>query len=145
MKWRLTIFGRAYYARPNSSTFTKGDSDRRISTSTDKISLNIPPNRTRNRRRRSELGFRSTRPGELSLAEARGAPPRMITQDWSPHLWHDRTSLGRRRSIFKAPSVDEQAEGHALTKRNAQIALFALGFIFPPGNSASSMARNTLT
>lgn len=144
MKRWLIARNRAYYARPNSSTFTKGHSDRRVSTSTDKISLNIPRNRPRDRRR-SELGFRSVRPGELSLAEARGAPARILTHEWSPHLWHDRTSLGRRRSVFKAPSVDEHSEGHALSKRNAQIALFALGYIFPPGKLASKLPIYVLT
>ena len=128
----LISFCRSYYARPESSAFTKSDSEKRLSTSTDRISLNIPRNRPRDRRR-SELGFRSARPGELDLAYLRGDPTRRITKDWSPHLWHDRTSLGRQRSIFIAPSVDEEAEGNALTRRNAQIVLFALGFIFPPG------------
>lgn len=56
-----------------------------------------------------------------------------MSPNWSPHLWHDRTSLGRRRTIFQAPSIDEQAEGKAPSRRNAQIALFVIGFIFPFG------------
>lgn len=41
--------------------------------------------------------------------------------------------MGKRRSLFKAPSMDEQAEGSALSRRNAQIVLFAVGFVFPFG------------
>lgn len=41
--------------------------------------------------------------------------------------------MGKRRSLFKAPSMDEQAEGSALSRRNAQILLFAVGFVFPFG------------
>lgn len=41
--------------------------------------------------------------------------------------------MGKRRSMFKAPSLEEQAESSALSRRNVQIILFALGFIFPFG------------
>ena len=70
-----------------------------------------------------------------TIIEVRGAPRRKISQIWSPHLWHDRRKLGRRQTIFRPPSLDEEAEGHALSKRNAQVLLFAVGFMFPPGES----------
>ena len=72
------------------------------------------------------------RPSQLDMAEIRG-PPLQRTPSWSPHLWHDRSSLGRRRTLFIVPSVDERAEGRALNKRNIQIVLFAIGYIFPLG------------
>ena len=53
--------------------------------------------------------------------------------NWSPHLWHSRGAAIKRRTMFQAPSIDERAEGRGLSRRNAQIWLFALGFIFPPG------------
>ena len=65
--------------------------------------------------------------------EVRGSPRRKTSQVWSPHLWHDRRNAVNRRTIFRAPSLDEEAEGKALSRRNAQIWLFALGFLVPPG------------
>ena len=62
-----------------------------------------------------------------------GPPRHRLSPTWSPHLWPNRASLGKRRSIFVAPSLDEQAEGNGPSKRTAQILLFAVGFIFPPG------------
>lgn len=86
-------------------------------------------------RRRSSLAVGRIRPGVLDLAEVRGLPPRRLSPNWSPHLWHNRTSPSRRRSIFQAPRLDEQAEGSAPSERTAQVLLFAVGFIFPPGDS----------
>ncbi|KAL6719603.1 hypothetical protein ACLMJK_001523 [Lecanora helva] len=120
----IPAWAKLYYSRPPPSA------------STDNVSLNIFRPRTRNNQdagahRRSSLEIAPVRPRELDLAEVRGPPRRKTSSNWSPHLWHDRTSLGRRRTIFKAPSVDEQAEGKAPNKRNAQILLFVIGFIFP--------------
>lgn len=67
------------------------------------------------------------------ITEVRGEHRRKVSQVWSPHLWHDRRSMGKRRSMFQVPSIDEQAEACALSRRNLQIALFAVGFIFPFG------------
>ena len=72
------------------------------------------------------------RPSQLYLADMRGLPLQR-SPSWSPHLWVDRSSLGRRRSLFIVPSLDERAEGRALNKRNIQIVLFAIGYIFPIG------------
>lgn len=94
-----------------------------------------PRTRAKDRRRRSSLGIGRVRPGGLDLAEVRGHSRHRLSPSWSPHLWHDRASLSKRRTIFLAPSLDEQAEGNALSKRTAQILLFAVGFIFPPGDS----------
>ena len=88
-------------------------------------------------RRRSSLAIGRVRPGLIDLAEVRGPPRHRLSPIWSPHLWHNRASLNRRRTIFRAPSLDEQAEGNAPSKRTAQILLFALGFIFPPGGLES--------
>ena len=67
------------------------------------------------------------------LTEVRAQPRRKISQVWSPHLWHDRRSMGKRRSVFKVPSIDQEAERSTLSRRNVQIGLFALGFIVPFG------------
>ncbi|MCJ1420361.1 hypothetical protein MMC32_006718 [Xylographa parallela] len=71
-------------------------------------------------------------PNPEVVVEVHGSPRRKISPSWSPHLWHDRRSAVDRRTIFIAPSLDEAAEGRALTRRNAQIWLFVLGFIFAP-------------
>lgn len=89
-------------------------------------------------RRRSSLMIGRVRHGGLDLAEVRGPSRQRPSSNWSPHLWHNRASLSTRRTIFQAPSLDEQAEGNAPSKRTAQILLFAVGFIFPPGNSDRS-------
>jgi hypothetical protein len=134
----IPAWAKAYYARPTSSqSLPRSRRDSRPSTSTDNISLNVFRPRTRlgganGECQGSSLGGPS-RPRELDLTEVRGPPRPTTSSSWSPHLWHDRRSLGRRRTIFQAPSLDEQAEGKALSKRNAQILLFAIGFIFPPG------------
>ena len=133
----IPAWAKAYYARPNSSaSLAKSRRDSRPSTSTDNISLNVFRPRARFGEIHGEsLGSGSggpSRPRELDLAESRGLPRPTTSSSWSPHLWHDRRSLGRRRTIFQAPTIDEEAEGRALSKRNAQILLFAVGFLLPP-------------
>ncbi len=53
---------------------------------------------------------------------------------WSPHLRMDRRATARY-SIWEPPSVNWSAESGMLGKRNAQVAMFAVGFIFPFGKS----------
>ena len=89
---------------------------------------------TDDQRRRSSLAIGRVRPGGLDLAEVGGFPRQRTSPNWSPHLWHKTESHNRRRTIFQAPSLAEQAEGNALSKRTAQILLFAVGFILPPGD-----------
>jgi hypothetical protein len=51
---------------------------------------------------------------------------------WSPHLHPDRRSVNPRRSTWRAPSLDEEAE-QLFSRRNAQVGLFAVGFVVPLG------------
>ena len=131
---------RAYYARPVSATSTSKDRiDGRPSTSTENISLNMFRPRTRakdtsDQRQHSSLAIGRVRPIALDPAEVIDLPRHRLSSNWSPHLQHSRASLGKRRTIFQAPSLDEQAEGNAPSKRTAQIALFTIGFILPLGN-----------
>ena len=129
----VPAWAKSYYARPTSSLSSM---EKRDSVATDNISLNVwrPRNRpqkhpSRPDRRMSGLAMHPTRPRELDtdLAWSRRYSPTL-----SPHLWHDRASFSHRRSIFKAPSVDEAAEGNSFTRRNAQVLSFALGLVFPP-------------
>ncbi|KAG8532046.1 uncharacterized protein KY384_003683 [Bacidia gigantensis] len=129
----IPAWARSYYARPMSSSSSSGQRD---STATDNISISVFRPRTRTQgnnhrpdRRISGLNMHPTRPDEMPVVGTRR--PQGMSPRWSPHLWHDRMSLGRRRSIFKAPSIDEAAEGNVMNKRNNQIILFAVGFIFP--------------
>ena len=71
-------------------------------------------------------------PSGATLVEVHSQPRRKVSQIWSPHLWHDRRAVGRR-SMFQAPSLDEVAEGHAMSRRTVQIILFTVGFVFPIG------------
>ena len=90
---------------------------------------------TSDQRRHSSLAIGRVRPVALDLAEVTNPSQHRLSPNWSPHLQHNRASLGKRRTIFQAPSLDEQAEGNAPSKRTVQIALFTVGFILPLGNS----------
>ncbi|KAH7140549.1 hypothetical protein EDB81DRAFT_56232 [Dactylonectria macrodidyma] len=48
---------------------------------------------------------------------------------WSPHLGRDRRPI--RYSIWDPPSADWEAKSELTGRRNAQVAMFVLGFIFP--------------
>ena len=81
------------------------------------------PNRPRHATVSAQLDRRAARP-----------PPHLESGDatqWSPHLYHARHSVVHRRSLFRAPSLDERAEGTGLSRRNLQVWAFALGFVFP--------------
>ena len=74
---------------------------------------------------------------DAPVLEIRGPARRKVTEEWSPHLWHDRRARGCR-SIFRAPSIDEEAEGSGISRRTVQILLFAAGFLFPFGGFCNS-------
>lgn len=50
---------------------------------------------------------------------------------WSPHLKHDRRAINR--SAWVPPSVTWSSEGGAFGRRNIQVVMFIVGFIFPFG------------
>jgi hypothetical protein len=60
---------------------------------------------------------------------------RKTSSIWSPHLRPDRRS--RRYSVWEPPSVNWSEDSGILGKRNAQIVLFVVGFLFPFGKSFS--------
>ena len=126
----IPAWARTYYARPMSSS---SGLNRRDSTATDNISINIF--RTHDRgakppydRRQSGLNMHPVGPEDLN---SDGNAQRRVSPSWSPHLWHDRTSLGRRRTIFQRPFGGEVFDDRALTERNVQVVMFMLGYIFP--------------
>ena len=128
----IPAWAKAYYGRPASSNSV---SNRRASASSDAPSLSIARIRDRTELHPNHQNGASqmhpTRPVELNTQAPKRATRRQVSPTWSPHLWHDRNSLDRRRSVFLQPSMDEAAEGIGLTKRNVQIICFSLGFIFP--------------
>ena len=81
--------------------------------------------------RKDSMPITRIRPSEINLVEVRGAPRAKVSAVWSPHLWHDRTSVAKRRSLFIAPAIDKEATGKAPNRRNMQVVLFSIGFIFP--------------
>lgn len=62
--------------------------------------------------------------------EQRNTPWNRIANEWSPHLHPDARLTHARRSMWKAPSVDEKQEVF-WSWRNAQVLAFIFGFIFP--------------
>ncbi|KAL9613716.1 MAG: hypothetical protein Q9167_001729 [Letrouitia subvulpina] len=81
---------------------------------------------------RDSMAISPANPQDLNPLQTHDDPRTKPVQVWSPHLWHDRRTFGKHRSIFKAPSLDEHAEG-PYSKRNIQVLLFTIGFIFPIG------------
>lgn len=72
-------------------------------------------------------------PNSEAIADVQASPRQRVSPSWSPHLWHDRRSAVNRRTIFVAPSLDEGGEGNAPTRRNLQVWMFVVGFLFTPG------------
>lgn len=123
-----------YYARSNSAlALSDGGQDANPATTSE--SLNVrrtrprPDVNTRNKANRQSMAINPAQPSGTVLAQVQGQPRQPVSQVWSPHLWQDRRDVGRR-SFFKAPSLDEHAEG-PFSRRNAQVLLFTFGFIFP--------------
>jgi hypothetical protein len=55
---------------------------------------------------------------------------------WSPHLRQDRRAS--RYSMWDPPSVSWSADTGILGKRNAQVVLFIVGFLFPFGKPTAT-------
>ncbi len=142
----ITIFAdrahRIYYARHDSSTenvSSRPPTRASISSENHFTGSTRPRNRphpnNNHDRNRNSLTITPIENNNTVIAEVRGEPRRKVSQVWSPHLWHDRSCMGKRRTVFKAPSIDERAESNGLNRRNVQIFMFMLGFIFPFGES----------
>ena len=100
--------------------------------------LGIHPPRTRPRdhighSRNDSLPITRVRPSEINLVEVRGVPRTRIPSTWSPHLWQHRASVPKRRSLFIEPAIDQDAISRSPKRRNIQVILFTIGFIFPLG------------
>ncbi|KAL9015018.1 MAG: hypothetical protein Q9173_000350 [Seirophora scorigena] len=122
-----------YYARSNSAlALSDGRQDLHVVSSE---FLNVHRTRpksninTQDQANRDSMAIGPVHPDGIVPAQVHGEPYQPVSQIWSPHLWQDRGDIGRRR-FFKAPSLDEHAEG-PFSRRNAQVLLFTFGFIFP--------------
>lgn len=137
---------RSYYARHGSSMDlgSRPQTSASVSNENNFTGISRPRNRHHHTntlsRNRNSFGI-NTGGYDNIIAEIHERPRPTVSQVWSPHLWQDRRNTSKRRSMFKAPTIDEQAEGHALTRRNVQILLFAIGFIFPFGMITSSFMQ----
>ncbi|KAK5664171.1 hypothetical protein OQA88_387 [Cercophora sp. LCS_1] len=121
-------------SRPSSSANPHGDSP-----SPDHHPINIYNQRRRPREVRPPPGERPF--SDSASIEITQAPPlgpdygafrslrRKTSSIWSPHLRMDRRP--RRYSTWDPPSVSWSADTGILGKRNAQVVLFIVGFIFP--------------
>lgn len=128
-------------SRPSSAANPHGDSP-----SGDHFPVNIYNQRRRPREVRPPPGERPF--SDSASIEITQAPPlgpdygalrslrRKTSSIWSPHLRMDRRP--RRYSTWDPPSVSWSADTGILGKRNAQVVLFIVGFIFPFGKSRSS-------
>ncbi|KAK1835195.1 hypothetical protein QBC39DRAFT_250788 [Podospora conica] len=122
-------------SRPGSSAHPNGDSP-----GLDRFPMNLYSPRRRAqevpRPAATERSFSDS--GDMQITQA---PPlgydygafrslrRKTSSIWSPHLRMDRRAS--RYSVWDPPSVTWSADTGILGKRNAQIVLFIIGFIFP--------------
>ncbi|KAL8823725.1 MAG: hypothetical protein Q9191_005601 [Dirinaria sp. TL-2023a] len=107
--------------------------------SASETSLTIQQSRTRphehhfGHTRNDSVPITRVRRSEINLVEVRGAPRARVSQTWSPHLWQHRSSVPKRRSLFIAPALDRDVVSKTPKRRNIQVVLFTVGFVFPIG------------
>ncbi|KAH8683049.1 hypothetical protein BGZ60DRAFT_427516 [Tricladium varicosporioides] len=148
--WARLYYGsgeRKYLGAPGSSTESTMDSransfrSRSGSPNTDHFPLSIYSPR---RRARDGYNARPETRGSLQINPApqfgsdgqeinernpRGFRTWSLSSVWSPHLRMDRRAA--HRSVWEPPSVNWSADGSSFGKRNVQIIMFVIGFIFP--------------
>ncbi|KAG9239399.1 hypothetical protein BJ875DRAFT_436619 [Amylocarpus encephaloides] len=146
--WARLYYGsgeRRYLGAPGSSTEStmgsRASSFRSGSPNTDHFPLSIYSPR----RRPHEGRGQDTRPSTSGSLQINPAPLRdgdhqdpftprrfrtwSMSSVWSPHLRMDRRPT--RLSVWDPPSVNWSADGSSFGRRNVQIVMFVIGFIFP--------------
>jgi hypothetical protein len=126
---------------------SRASSFRSGSPNTDNFPLSIYSPRRRPREGLAQQGTVSRDSLQITPAPQRDSQGRIIPEPyprrlrtwsmssmWSPHLRHDRRAINR--SAWVPPSVTWSSEGGAFGRRNIQVVMFILGFIFPFGKSA---------
>ncbi|KAL8802180.1 MAG: hypothetical protein Q9182_003969 [Xanthomendoza sp. 2 TL-2023] len=131
----IPAWAKLYYARSNSAlALPGGRSDVEAMASLESLSVRRTRQRpnveTRNQDFRDSMAIGPAQPNGVILARVQGQPKQPISQVWSPHLWQDRRNGMQKRSLFKAPILDQHVEG-PFGPRNIQVLLFPLGFVFP--------------
>ncbi|KAL8871398.1 MAG: hypothetical protein Q9174_002757 [Haloplaca sp. 1 TL-2023] len=139
----IPAWAKVYYARSNSAlALAGGRPDPNPAASSDSLAVRRtrpkPNVNIQNPGDRNSMGIELAQSQGTVLAGAQGESRQTVSQIWSPHLWHDRRSVGRRRSVFRAPSLDQHAEG-PFGRRNVQVLLFTVGFVFPLAWFAAAM------
>ncbi|KAL9031404.1 MAG: hypothetical protein Q9196_000552 [Gyalolechia fulgens] len=130
----IPAWAKWYYARSNSALAIP-DRRQEANPTASSESLNVrrtrpkPKDNTQVQTNRDSLAIGPVPQDGTLLAQVQGDPRQSISQLWSPHLRQDRRNVGQR-PFFKAPSLDEHAEG-PFSRRNAQVLLFTVGFVFP--------------
>lgn len=69
---------------------------------------------------------------ELAGGSRPGTSRSQVRESWSPHLFPDRNAMQHKKSTWSPVSMDSFAEA-TFGRRNIQVYLFCLGFIFPFG------------
>ncbi|GAP86487.1 putative serine-rich protein [Rosellinia necatrix] len=77
----------------------------------------------------SDPSTSSPQPVLAVMTEIRRVPKKQTSSIWSPHLQPDRRSS--HYSLWQPPSGTWSTENRVLGRRNIQLVLFVLGFIFP--------------
>lgn len=140
----IPAWAKLYYAR-STSALALPDGRQDVHHAASSESLNGRRTRPKqntnvqNSANRGSMAIETAHQGATVVAQVHGEPLQPVSQVWSPHLWQDRRNVGRR-SLFKAPSLDEHAEG-PFSRRNAQVLLFTFGFIFPLGESQTTAVK----
>lgn len=147
-QWARLYYGsgeRRYLGAPGSSiegTDSRSSSFRSGSPNTDNFPLNIYSPRRRPREGLAQQGRTSRNSMEITPAPQRDSQGRLMQERysrrlrtwsmssmWSPHLRHDRRAINR--TTWVPPSVTWSSEGSAFGRRNIQVVMFIMGFIFP--------------
>ncbi|CAG8952034.1 hypothetical protein HYFRA_00000770 [Hymenoscyphus fraxineus] len=142
--WAKLYYGsgeRKYLGRPGSSTESTAGSRASSFLSGSPNTDHFPSHIYSPRRRPRERGQADTRSSTRGSMEINPAPqlddpgfiPRYrawsVSSVWSPHLRMDRRAT--RHSVWDPPSVNWSADGSSFGRRNIQIIMFVIGFIFP--------------
>ncbi|KAL8952563.1 MAG: hypothetical protein Q9222_001517 [Ikaeria aurantiellina] len=141
----IPAWAKLYYARSNSALALTGgrqEVDPAVSSeSLGKIGVRRtrpkPSASNQNQADRDSMAIGPAQPHLAIHPEMQNEPRQTIMQTWSPHLWQDRRNIGQRRSVFRAPTLDQHVEG-PFGRRNVQVLLFTIGFVFPLGKSPGS-------
>jgi hypothetical protein len=93
------------------------------------------------RRPREALPHQHSHTGSMDISAAPAHPVIAVVRNikkqtssiWSPHLARDRRPVSQ--SIWQPPASQWEARSELTGRRNAQVTMFVVGFVFPLGKS----------